>query len=114
MDNSNMQGKVNSQSTVVPQAANVPNPAPTGSDSSSSKMVLWLVLGLVLIIVAVGGIYWYLSDKQKSLTNTQTTTQTETQTAPENLDTLGAQADSANVPDGAEDFSALDKDLQNL
>lgn len=102
---------------VIPQVPHVtPNPQP---EKESNKMILWLVLGLVLIIVAVGGIYWYLSNKQKPLTNIETATQAGTQTAnstpvPENLDTLGTQADSANVPDGAEDFSALDKDLQNL
>lgn len=107
-----MQSNANAQ-PAAPQAANVPNPAPIGPEN---KMVLWLILGLVLIIVVVGGIYWYLSNKQKSLTmtNIQTTTQSETPTASENLDTLGTQADSENVPDATSDFSALDRDLQSL
>lgn len=70
-----------------------------------NKMVLWFIAGLLVIILVVGGVYWYLSNKQK----TPPTTQAPTTKVEENLE---KDLDSVNVEEV--DTSSVDSDLQSL
>lgn len=72
-------------------------------------MVLWLIAGLVVIVLVAGGIYLYLSPKQK-VTPTKPTS-TSSPTSQENLEN---ELNTVNVEDVENDFSSVDQDLQNL
>lgn len=94
---------------VPPTPAPAPQVAPATIDR---KMILWLIIGVVLVFVAVGGIYWYLSNKQTAQ-NTAVPRTTVKSPVPET--NLNDELNSIDVTaSGSSEFKAVDSDISGL
>ncbi len=86
-----------------------PEVAPATIDS---RMTLWLIFGVIVVFTAVGGIYWYLSNKQvvQSIPKPQANIP-----APTPETNLSDELNSMDVTASASsEFKAVDSDISGL
>ena len=117
MDNSNIASK--ETPLVVPSDQNpAASTQPSVSGGSNNKIVVFFIAGFIVTILAVGGIYMYLNNQQKTTTEPVVeASNTNTPVAPkpaEVKDALDADLEAINVTSGEEDFKSVDSDLQSL
>ena len=107
----------NSQPT---EEATKPSPVITETEdhAKDNKMIIRIVLGIVLIVLMVGGIYWYVSNNQKTstkvLTKPEISSSANKKVSTTSIDTLEKDANSMDVQSADTDFTDLDTDLKNL
>lgn len=85
----------------------------------SGNSVIWLILAVVVVLVVIGSFYWLMDNKFVNKSITTNTTYTKPVTGGNvTFDDLQKEVEVEDVskdPSGVqEDFTALDKDLQDL
>ena len=111
MDNNPLtQSQTPVQAAPQPQFVTPDPQTPKSEGGDSKKMILYLVIGLLVIGGLVFGIYYYMSNQQKSTD----TSQKEAPKQAESVDTLETEIDAVSVDDIDKEFSSVDSDLQSL
>lgn len=107
-----MDDKLQNQTNPVQTSQPTPNalqpPVPAKESGDNNKMMMWFIGGLVLVTLIVGGIYLYLNSRQQK---TLTPAPSPKAAVEENLE---KDLDAVNVEDIEDEFTTVDKDLQNL
>lgn len=107
MDNNNPSLTTNPAPVATPE-----QPVAPAGNGDNSKMGLWMIAGVVLVFVIVGGIYWYLSNKQ---TAQNTPVPQANIPAPTPETNLSDELNSMDVTASASsEFKAVDSDISGL
>lgn len=106
------------QMQAAPPQATAPQPqfvtpdpqTPKSEGGDSKKMILYLVIGLLVVGGLVFGIYYFISNQQKTPDTSQKSAPKQT----ESVDTLESDINAVGVDDIDKEFSSVDSDLQSL
>lgn len=110
----------NNNPNPIPEPSPTPGPIETDLStppSKDSKMGLWLIFGVIVVFTAVGGIYWYLSNKQTVETTTAPIPQTTMKSSAPTTTSVNLENDLNSIDasaSGSNDFKSVDSDLSGL
>ncbi len=110
----------NPQATIASQPIQSATPTPPElppmpSAGGNHKMIVGVVIVLVIIILGVGGVYWYMNNKQ-SMKQAETNKQATVTPAPtpESQDNLEKDLNSIDAEASASGIDSVDSDLKGL
>lgn len=106
MDNNQMNQPVN---MATPEANTLINTDQNTNPGGGNKMIIVVIAIVVLLLIIGGGAYWFLAKQKSTLTRSN-------QVQPVSIQTSDLQTELQNdqITDPQNDFTEVDKDIQNL